>query len=311
MADIGWKAYPNAKINDPVNTLPTVDDAWMGAAANCSCIAGMASIAWVYPQSINQNLLADYSAKFYSPAPTTQPIPQTANLYQDGNGALKYAKSRTSTEFWPSFYEKAFKKLLTGVYGKDTEPDMTGDWHNISAYAMSRMTGWADSTNLAIPGTAANIWTALKNICAPLESPGGANTLSAQTKYPALAFTKSSGAGLTATNEPYTSHSYSILGIYQDAAGSQYVILRDPKASDVTWNTLPSPKKYPKLTTSPWVVKYANYEQKNPRLPLAGTLATVNMALNNWIFGLKIASADANESPYTFPNLFSSYAYIS
>jgi len=155
MTDIGWKAYPNAKINDPVSTLPTVDDAWMGAAANCSCIAGMASIAWVYPQSISQNISADYSAKFYNPAPTTQPIPQTTNLYQDGNGALKYAKSRTSTEFWPSFYEKAFKKLLTGVYGKDTEPDMTGDWHNISAYAMSRMTGWTDSTNQAIPGTAA------------------------------------------------------------------------------------------------------------------------------------------------------------
>jgi hypothetical protein len=302
----GWKAYPNANLFD---SLPIVDDPWMGAGANCSCIAGMSSIAWVYPQLLAQNISADYSVSFFNPAPPTQPVPQTTNLYQDSTGALKFAKSRTSTEFWPSFYEKAYKKLLTGVYGKDVEPDMNGNWNNISAYAMVRMTGWTDSTNKAITGTAADVWNALKTMCSPLESPAGGGTYSAQTKYPALAFTKPAGDGLTATNEPYISHSYSILGLYQDAGNNQYVILRDPKASNVSWNQLPAPKKYPLLTNSPWKVKYANYNRL--RQPIAGTPTTKDVALNNWIFGLKVASTDPNEAPYTFQNLFSSYAYIS
>ena len=304
MVDIGWKPYANAKLNDPVNSLPTFDDPWMGAATNCSCIAGMASLAWVYPQLIMQNLGVDYSVSFYNPAPPTQPIPQTNQLYQDGTGSLKYAKSRTATEFWPSFYEKAYKKLLIPVYNLN-EPDMAGDWHNLSAYPMVRMTGWTDSTNQAIPGTADQIWTALTAICAPLESPAGPGTNSAQTKYPALAFTKNAAAGLTDTKEPYTSHSYSILGLYQDA-NNKYVILRDPKASNVVWND-PTPKTYALLTSSPWKVKHANYNKL--RQAIAGSQGIIDIALNNWIFGLKIASANANE--YTFQNLFSSFAYIS
>ncbi|HVP93902.1 MAG TPA: hypothetical protein VMS89_01885 [Methanoregulaceae archaeon] len=305
MPDIGWMPYPNATLFD---TTPVVDDPWMGAAANCSCIAGMASLAWVYPQWILQNLFADYSANFFSPNPAAQPLPQTNNLYQNASGGLKYAKSRTSTEYWPSYYEKSYKKLLLGIVAKNNEPNMDGDWNNLSAYAMARMTGWNDSGNQAIPGTAADIWNALKAICAPLSSPGGANTFSAQTKYPAIAITKSNGnPGLNLDREPYASHSYSLLGLYQDAGSNQYVILRDPKSSDVTWPA--TPNSYALLNNSPWVVTYANYDRRNPRQPIAGTVTTKNIALNNWIFGLKITSTNPND--FTFQKLFNTFAYIS
>ena len=204
----GWNDYPGAQLFVPA---PMWDDPVQGAAKNCSCIAGMVSLAWVAPQFVSQNLTASTQAYLYKPAKILQQ--QTSKLWLDDAGKLVYVRSKDSAaptnELWPAYYEKAYAKFVQNIANIDTNPVMTGGpetWLNFSTTPLYKMTGWTN--NPTYNGTQTDI---LESFCTPIS----AQLKTAQTTCPGIAWT----AGATA-------HSYSILGLYQDA--SKWVILRDP-----------------------------------------------------------------------------------
>jgi hypothetical protein len=203
-----WNDYPGAQNYVPA---PMWDDPVQGAGHNCTCIASMASLAWVDPIFINQNLTALTQAYFYQPARTPQL--QTAKLWLNDAGQLVYARSKDTAankELWPAFYEKAFAKSVQGIADANTNPVMDGPpqaWLNFSTTPLYKMTGWKN--NGAYGATQTGV---LAYFCTPID----ANLHTAQTTCPGIAWTGGAAA-----------HSYSILGLYQDAQGT-WVILRDP-----------------------------------------------------------------------------------
>src|SRR5271157_1386288 len=109
-----WNTYPGGVLFvSPSNQM--WDDPIQGAAPDCSCIAGMAALAWVDPPLIQQNLLNALNGTqctLYNPGQYNQQ--QTQNLCLNAAGNLTYAKSKNANEVWPAFYEKAYAKLVQG-----------------------------------------------------------------------------------------------------------------------------------------------------------------------------------------------------
>jgi hypothetical protein len=280
-----WSNYANGVLFAPSTAYPNYDEPIMGNAPNCSCIASMSSYAWTSPQVLKLQRLSNMTQIIFPNAGTVQ---MTSLLWLEG-GNFVYSRDLYSPasnyEIWPSLYEKAYKKIIQGITTSLPEPNMAeANWYNFSLTPLQYMTGWApDLTNLAGMSVGA-VETKLGSCCE-----WDANN-SAQTKYPGIAWT-AAAAGTNPAGQIYQNHSYSILGLYSDAAGQKWVILRDPK------RTPGNPAGALNLPNGVWPVYYGWYNKGigkiNPH--------NITVPLSNGTFGITTT---------TFKNLFSAFGFV-
>lgn len=270
-----WKDYPNgilwATRNGTVNPkVPTVyyDDPVQGPGIrNCSCIAGMASLAWVYPTQIMSNLTLT-SATFKAGAKATM----TSKLWLDDNNNFTYARSfeaqASLNEIWPALYEKGYAKYVVNDLdaAQLPEPNMAltaTQWKTPGLEPLVAMTGWTPESNIIDKNASSSL--ILNKITSYCSAPPDTQGISVM-KYPGVAWT---------LNNPETAHTYSVLGIYQN-----YILIRDPLR--------PANAPAGSLTGNVWTVNQPTFNRgvaKNPAQaaqPLSLTNGTFGMTIDNF-----------------------------
>jgi hypothetical protein len=273
-----WKNYPNGVLwatrngaGNPVVPKIYYDDPVQGPGMrNCSCIAGMSSLAWVYPAKIMGNLALN-GATFKNGR-----VPFTSALWLDENNNFTYARSFEAPapwyEIWPALYEKGYAKYVVNDLDAAHEPNMdltTVTWGTPGLEPLVAMTGWAAESNIVDKNAASQtILNKITGYCAA----AGAQGVSVM-KYPGVAWTLS---------DPATAHTYSILGLYQN-----YVILRDPLR--------PANAPAGSLVGNVWTVNQPTYFRGAPQVPAQ---APQPLSLTNGTFGMTVDTFKATFFAY-------------
>jgi hypothetical protein len=263
-----WKSYPNGTLwaTRNANVIPKVPDVYYddpvqgSGIKNCSCIAGMASLAWVYPTKIKENLGLT-TAKFQNGTAA-----MTSLLWLGDNNNFTYARSFEApaplNEIWPALYEKGFAKYVVNDLdpAQLPEPNMNltaAQWGTPGLVPLVAMTGWAPESNITQNATADAILNKIKNDYCVGPDANGVSVM----KYPGVAWT---------LNNPDTAHTYSILGVYQN-----YILIRDPLR--------PANAPAGSLTGNVWTVNQPTYNRGAPKSPAQ---AAQPLSLNNGTFGM-------------------------
>jgi len=170
----------------------------------------MSSIAWVYPAAITSALNNLTNVAFNGGIASV-----TSQLWLDDSNNFTYARSAESAqkEIWPALYEKAYAKFAMNDRDSNPlpEPNMgltAAQWGTPGTTPLGlMMPGWnVDNKVVDKNNSAANL-NQISAWCAALP---GVNVL----KFPAVAWS---------TADPAMSHTFSILGIYNNN-----IVIRDP-----------------------------------------------------------------------------------
>lgn len=203
-------------------------DPIQGAADNCSFIASLSSAAWV-TTFIPYNLTltnGKYTVRFQ---PRNVPYAVTPDLWYDpaANPKLKYARSRVETEIWPGIYEKAYALYLKGGSVCDmAELNRTNLnlWPGNAAPPLYTLLGYRVNTS-----NIGTDWSLSFNAIKALVKP-----VTPQISRPTVIWTKTGIA--EGTDEMKPDHSYSVFGIFTDAANKEYLVLRNPSGQNYNQN---------------------------------------------------------------------------
>ena len=205
-------------------------DPIQGAVANCYYIASLSAMAWATPFSIahetratgqNQDQFND-QINFYKPdtGGTLDKAIQVSELLPLTMGDnYIYCRSSEAGETWPSVYEKAFAKLVTGT--ATDMPDITKTAWGDCVWATAQLNGGSRHYFDTASRSADDLWNTLRSQC-----------LSYRTFHPMTAWTYSSGDA-SPDHVDYSSahvvgsHCYTVLGwAYQDC--KRWIVLRNP-----------------------------------------------------------------------------------
>jgi len=240
---------PNASWNDPGHFFHEATeffDPIQGAVANCYFIAALSAVAWAMPYQIKHLTRAIGTGqqqftnviRFYRPDSGGQvdkevEVTDAVPLSTATNGFI-YARSSETDEIWPSVYEKAFAKFVTGHQGD--RPDITATGWGDCVLATAQLTGGKRSYYYTNSKSPAELWDLVRE-----------NSRGGRTFNPMTAWTYSSGEAsekkiVYADANIVASHCYTILGwAYRSAPPlyQKYIILRNPWGNtEATTSTL-------------------------------------------------------------------------
>lgn len=207
-------------------------DPIQGAVANCYYIAALSAIAWARPYMISHMTRATGTSqpqftnmiRFHnvdSGDVASVEVTDTIPLSNSTNSPI-YARSSEAGEIWPSVYEKAFAKWVTGTSGD--HPDITATAWGDPILATAQVTGLSRFYYRTTDFTPADLWNKVRE-----------NSLGGRTFNPMTALTYSS-SDATPKKVVYSdanlvaSHAYTILG-WAYRSGKRYIILRNPWGS--------------------------------------------------------------------------------
>ena len=170
------------------------------------------------------------SVKLYSKggendAPTTTVDVNCEVPVNNSSSLLLYCRSSGGKGFlWPSLYEKAFAKWITGSHSDSSHPDLTQTSHGDPIKAMAQLTDKTPEYYFTHHRTAADLMSLIRS-----------NSANFKTVYPMSAFTHPTAAGRSSNIKfrgcnLVANMAYSVLGWTTGGAQQQqqYVVLRHP-----------------------------------------------------------------------------------
>jgi hypothetical protein len=214
-------------IERPQRTLRSFDDPTQGCTSNSWLIAALFSVFWSDPSVINratrvyQNNKDEkkrLAIKFHDKGGDNNARTETVEVNYEipiGNSDNEplYCRSSDGVDIWPSLYEKAFAKWITG--GSSQRPDITQTHSGDPIKAMAQ-----------INGREPHYYKTEKHSPTDMLGLVRRNCVNFKTISPMAAWTHATGKMFKGSNI-VANHAYSVLG-YTMHGDKQYIILRNP-----------------------------------------------------------------------------------
>ncbi|MEI7433920.1 MAG: hypothetical protein WCJ93_06695 [Methanomicrobiales archaeon] len=259
-----WVGAVGGLYSDSAN--PEFDDPVQGTLCqNCSLIAGLSALAWVNPTYIKDNISIN-QVRFYNwQERAQQPWGFSPTIWAP---SAQFCHSPEAFELWPAYYEKAYVSCALNIHGDPTQAQYTSTLDGAASItALNRITQPQWSAFAAWGGdfyqflSSNNLLSGESNYPPAKTAPLAGK--SRQVLYPILVST--------------ANHTYSVLGTYTNAAGTTYLILRNPKGNAV--GAAPGGT----LLADPWWVNYISHNAAgNATAPV-----WTKINLTNGVFGIK------------------------
>lgn len=207
------------------------DDPVQGATSNSWLIAAIFSVFWADPSIINRctratNNRADarderkraLSVRFHDKGGRNNNRTATIDVnyevpVNNSSNEPVYCRSSDGDEIWPSLYEKAYAKWITGC--SSDRPDITQTSNGDPIKAMAQ-----------INGREPHYYSTHKHSAGELVGLVRSSSMNFKTIHPMAAWTHASGHVYRGSNL-VANHAYSVLG-WASHGDKQYVILRNP-----------------------------------------------------------------------------------
>ena len=265
---------------DPVQGKKVLED----SSCNCEFIAALSSIAWVTGGVPEAQVLANGSFRitFYDDE-THLPVGTnvTPNLwYNPEKNLLLNARSLSVTDIWPGIYEKAYIKKYYPEENACKSHQI--EWPGNPKPALIRLTGLGENPGDKDPVS----FDAIKSL-----------VIGGQISRPMVLWTKTDIED--GTDEMVHNHSYSVFGIFTDAANKEYLVLRNPQGKN---NNTDNPNV---IDNAIWQVNQRSWECTIPP-PASGCIKSIQgdrtiQLGQNGFFALK---------PEKLTDYFAGWAYV-
>jgi hypothetical protein len=214
------------EINERKKTLHNFDDPTQGCSSNSWLIAALFSVFWADPHAINRATRVhpnkdeqkQLSIKFHDKGGNNNGRTETVVVnykipINNSNNEPLYCRSSDGADIWPSLYEKAFAKWITG--GHSEQPDMTQTHCGDPVKAMAQ-----------INGREPHYFETQHHSSSDLLGLVRCNSLNFKTINPMVAWTYATGSEYRGSNI-VANHAYSVLG-FTVLGDKQYIVLRNP-----------------------------------------------------------------------------------
>lgn len=218
------------EINERRNTLHHFDDPIQGCASNSWLISALFSVFWANPHAINRATRVhqdkderkQLSVKFHDKGgkdnngrTETVEVDYKIPINNSNNEPL-YCRSSDGADIWPSLYEKAYAKWITG--GHSDRPDVTQTHCGDPVKAMAQ-----------INGREPHYFETQHHSASDLVGLVRCNSVNFKTINPMVAWTYATGEGGNEYrgSNIVANHAYSVLG-FCVVGNKQYIVLRNP-----------------------------------------------------------------------------------
>ncbi|KAF4978469.1 hypothetical protein FZEAL_5155 [Fusarium zealandicum] len=202
------------------------DDPTQGCSSNSWLIAALFSVFWSDPSCINRATRVHHDEhqtrkleiKFHDKGGQNNSRTETVAVnyeipINNSNNEPVYCRSSDGADIWPSLYEKAFAKWITG--SSSEHPDMTRTHCGDPIKAMAQMNGQDPHYYMTDKHAACSILGLVRSNC-----------VNFKTINPMAAWTYATGDMYRGSNI-VANHAYSVLG-YTIKGDKQYIVLRNP-----------------------------------------------------------------------------------
>ncbi|KAJ3455695.1 hypothetical protein MRS44_017177 [Fusarium solani] len=214
------------EIGEKRETMRNFDDPTQGYAGNSWLIAALFSVFWSDPVAINRATRVHYdknkkkrlAIKFHDKGGDNNGKTETVEVnyeipINNSNNRPLYCRSSDGADIWPSLYEKAFAKWITG--SSSEQPDITQTHCGDPVKAMAQINGREPHYYRTENHSANDILGLVRSNC-----------VNFKTINPMTAWTYATGNMYRGSNV-VANHAYSILG-YTILSDKQYLVLRNP-----------------------------------------------------------------------------------
>ncbi|KXJ87183.1 hypothetical protein Micbo1qcDRAFT_125258 [Microdochium bolleyi] len=208
------------------NTMHSFDDPIQGCTSNSWLIAALFSVFWSDPAAINRSTRVHQNndekkrlvVKFHDKGGDNNARTDTVEVnyeipMNNSNSEPLYCRSSDGADIWPSLYEKAFAKWITG--SSSQQPDITQTHSGDPIKAMAQINGRETHYYITEKHSANDLLGLVRSNCVNLK-----------TINPMTAWTYATGDVYTGSNI-VANHAYSVLG-FTILGRKQYIILRNP-----------------------------------------------------------------------------------
>ncbi|KAL6365839.1 hypothetical protein LRP88_00417 [Fusarium phalaenopsidis] len=202
------------------------DDPTQGCSSNSWLIAALFSVFWAHPSCINratrvhhdQNQKRKLAIKFHDKGGHNNSKTETVEVnyeipINNSNNEPIYCRSSDGADIWPSLYEKAFAKWITG--SNSEHPDITKTHCGDPVKAMAQINGQDPHYFQTEKHSACSLLGLVRQNC-----------VNFKTINPMTAWTYATGDMYQGSNI-VANHAYSVLG-YTFKGDKQYIVLRNP-----------------------------------------------------------------------------------
>ncbi|KAM5343659.1 hypothetical protein ACJ41O_012196 [Fusarium nematophilum] len=214
------------RVGEQMTRLQGFDDPTQGCSSNSWLIAALFSVFWSDPSCINratrvhhdQNQKRKLAIKFHDKGGHNNNRTETVEVnyeipINNSNNEPIYCRSSDGADIWPSLYEKAFAKWITG--SSSEHPDITKTHCGDPVKAMAQINGQDPHYYEMDKHSACSILGFVRSNC-----------VNFKTINPMTAWTYATGDMYRGSNI-VANHAYSVLG-YTVKGDKQYIVLRNP-----------------------------------------------------------------------------------
>ncbi|KAK5991425.1 Thiol protease-like protein [Cladobotryum mycophilum] len=214
------------RINEEMPSFHAFDDPVQGCTSNSWLISALFSVFWSDPACINRatRVFQDkdekkrLSIKFFDKGGHNNNKTDTIDVNYEipmvnSNNEPLYCRSSDGADIWPSLYEKAFAKWITG--GNSQHPDITQTHSGDPVKAMAQINGRQPFYFQCDKHNAYDLLGVVRTNCVNFK------TINPMTCWTFATGNMFKGSNLVAN------HAYSILG-YTMIGDVQYIVLRNP-----------------------------------------------------------------------------------
>lgn len=216
------------RIGETRETMRQFDDPTQGCTSNSWFVAALFSVFWSDPCAINRatrvhNSHGDQkkrvlSIKFHDKGGKQNNKTETVEVnyeipINNSDNEPLYCRSSDGADIWPSLYEKAFAKWITG--SNSEHPDITQTHCGDPIKAMAQINGRTPQYYMCDNHPGQALLGIVRNNC-----------VNNKTINPMTAFTHATGPQYNGANL-VANHAYSVLG-YCIIGDKQYIVLRNP-----------------------------------------------------------------------------------
>jgi hypothetical protein len=215
------------RIGEHRETIRRFDDPVQGCTSNSWFVAALFSVFWSNPSMINRATRLQHdgnrdkrtlSVRFHDKGGRQNNKTETVEVnyelpINNSNNEPLYCRSSDGADIWPSLYEKAFAKWITGSNSEHPDITQTNSGDPIKAMAQ-------------INGREPHYFECDKHQAHDLLSLVRRNCVNNQTINPMAAFTYATGSHYMGANI-VANHAYSVLG-FCGMGKNQYIVVRNP-----------------------------------------------------------------------------------